>query len=78
MGSVRSSGGASTCDRSARGASSEAYTIGGRSLAEASIAGKRAGGFSLPATLTETRAILAGLTRGAALAREAQAAKKTP
>jgi hypothetical protein len=33
----------------------------------------RLGGFSLPATLTETRAILAGLTRGAALAREAQA-----
>jgi hypothetical protein len=32
----------------------------------------RAGGFSLPATLTETRAILAGLARGAALAREAQ------
>jgi hypothetical protein len=29
-------------------------------------------GFSLPATLTETRAMLAGLTRGAALAREAQ------
>jgi hypothetical protein len=39
----------------------------------------RAGGFSLPATLTETRAMLAGLTRGAALAREAQpAAPKTP
>ncbi|HTA75085.1 MAG TPA: hypothetical protein VK733_12455 [Gemmatimonadaceae bacterium] len=38
----------------------------------------RAGGFSLPATLTETRAILAGLTRGAALTREAQSGKKTP
>jgi hypothetical protein len=38
----------------------------------------RAGGFSLPATLTETKAILAGLSRGAALAREAQAAKKAP
>jgi hypothetical protein len=32
----------------------------------------RLGGFSLPATLTETRAILAGLKRGATLAREAQ------
>jgi hypothetical protein len=32
----------------------------------------RLGGFSLPATLTETRAILAGLTRGAAMARDAQ------
>jgi hypothetical protein len=38
----------------------------------------RAGGFSLPATLTETRAILAGLTRGAALTREAQSGKKAP
>jgi len=38
----------------------------------------RAGGFSLPATLTETRAILAGLARGAALTREAQSGKKAP
>ena len=38
----------------------------------------RAGGFSLPATLTETRAILSGLTRGAELAREAQTGTKTP
>jgi hypothetical protein len=38
----------------------------------------RAGGFSLPATLTETRAMLAGLARGAALAREAQPGAKAP
>ena len=38
----------------------------------------RAGGFSLPATLTETRAMLAGLARGAALAREAQPGTKAP
>jgi hypothetical protein len=41
----------------------------------------RLGGFSLPATLTEARAILAGLTRGAAMAREAQTGqtgKKSP
>jgi hypothetical protein len=37
----------------------------------------RLGGFSLPATLIETRAILAGLTRGAAMARAAQADQKT-
>ena len=36
------------------------------------FADDRGGGFSLPATLTETRAMLAGLARGAALAREAQ------
>ena len=38
----------------------------------------RAGGFSLPATLTETRAMLAGLARGAALARSAQPGKNSP
>ncbi len=38
----------------------------------------RQGGFSLPATLTETKAILAGLTRGAALARQVQTDHKSP
>ena len=38
----------------------------------------RAGGFSLPATLTETRAMLAGLARGAAMAREAQPGGNSP
>lgn len=36
------------------------------------FADDRGGGFSLPATLTETRAMLNGLARGAALAHEAQ------
>lgn len=38
----------------------------------------RQGGFSLPATLTETKAMLAGLSRGATLARQAQTSHKSP
>jgi hypothetical protein len=54
------------------------HVYGGQTRYRFFFSDDRAGGFSLPATLTETRAMLAGLTRGAALAREAQPRAKTP
>jgi hypothetical protein len=48
------------------------HVYGGEARYRFFFSDDRAGGFSLPATLTETRAILAGLARGAAMARQAQ------
>jgi hypothetical protein len=54
------------------------HISGGQARYRFFFSDEHAGGFSLPATLTETRAMLAGLVRGAALAREAQPAAKSP
>jgi hypothetical protein len=54
------------------------HVYGGQARYRFFFSDDRAGGFSLPATLTETRAMLAGLARGAALAREARPAGKSP
>jgi hypothetical protein len=54
------------------------HVAGGQAAYRFFFSDDRLGGFSLPATLTETKAILAGLTRGAALARQAQTDHKSP
>jgi hypothetical protein len=51
------------------------HVYGGQARYRFFFSDDRLGGFSLPATLTEARAILAGLTRGAAMAREAQSTR---